>query len=217
MNKYKGVIFDLDGTLLDTIEDLGDSMNLVLDKYDLPKLSYEEYKLKVGGGFKGLIINCFPKDSKEAILEEGVKLFQEFYNKNYLNKTKPYEGIIDILNELNKNKIKLGINSNKRDKYTRDLANKFFKEIPFIKVYGERKGIPKKPDPTSALEIAKVMGLNSEKIIYIGDSKTDIQTAKNAGMDSIGVLWGFRSKEELMKYGVDFIVSNPKDILDIIL
>lgn len=216
MGKYKGIIFDLDGTLLDSIEDIGDSMNQVLKELELPTFNYEEYKLKVGGGFRGLALNIFPKDTSEDNIEEAVKLFSNFYDKNYLNKTRPYEGILEILNNLKDREIKLGVNSNKRDDYTNDLVDKHFKDIPFVKVYGDREGVVKKPDPTSALEIAESMNLDVEEIIYIGDSNVDILTAKNAKMDSGGVLWGFRSKKELIDSGAKYIIEKPCHILDLV-
>lgn len=216
MKEYKGIIFDLDGTLLDTIDDLSDSMNEVLKKYNYPIFTSEEYKFKVGAGFKGLTLNSFPKETDNAIIDEGIKLFAEIYDKRYLNKTKPYKGIDDILDTLAKMSIKLGINSNKRNDYTNNLTMKFFERIPFVRIYGERNGIPKKPDPTSALEIAEAMDLKPEEVLYVGDSSIDMMTAKNAGMDGVGVLWGFRSYEELNKYGANYIISAPDELLGII-
>ncbi|SDY65445.1 phosphoglycolate phosphatase [Proteiniborus ethanoligenes] len=216
MKRYKGVIFDLDGTLLDTIEDLSDSMNIVLTKYKHPNFTKEEYMLKVGNGFRGLVLNSFPEETDEKIIDKAVEQFAEIYDSNYLNKTKPYDEIDYVLDGLNRMGIKLGVNSNKKDHYTMNLVSKFFARIPFIRVYGERAGIEKKPDPTSALEIAQAMELKPEEILYIGDSKTDILTAQNADMDSVGVLWGFRSEEELREYGASYIVSSPKEILDIV-
>lgn len=216
MTKYKGIIFDLDGTLLDTIDDLGDSMNEVLQIYNNPIFTNEEYKLKIGGGFKGLMQNSFPEATDLEIIKEATLLFSNIYDGKYINKTKPYRGIDDILDELNKMGIKIGINSNKKDKYTNSLADKFFKRIPFIAIYGERQGIPRKPDPTSALEIIQLMGLKPEEVLYIGDSKVDIMTAKNAGIDSVGVLWGFRNYDELSKHGATYIISDAKEILNII-
>lgn len=216
MKRYKGVIFDLDGTLLDTIEDLSDSMNIVLTKYKHPNFTKEEYMLKVGNGFRGLVLNSFPEETDEKIIDKAVEQFAEIYDSNYLNKTKPYDEIDYVLDGLNRMGIKLGVNSNKKDHYTMNLVSKFFARIPFISVYGERAGIEKKPDPTSALEIAQAMELKPEEILYIGDSKTDILTAQNADMDSVGVLWGFRSEEELREYGASYIVSSPKEILDIV-
>lgn len=216
MTKYKGIIFDLDGTLLDTIDDLGDSMNEVLKTYNHPIFTMEEYKMKIGGGFKGLALNSFPEDTDLDTIEEAILLFSEIYDSRYLNKTQPYKDIDYILDELKKIGIKIGINSNKRDSYTNDLADKFFKRISFVAVYGEREWIPKKPDPTSALEIIQLMGLKAEEVLYVGDSMVDIMTANNAGIESVGVLWGFRDYEELSKYGATYIVSDPKEILTIV-
>ena len=216
MKKYKGVIFDLDGTLLNTIEDLGDTVNKVLEEFSLPTFTYAEYKLKVGGGIKNLVINSFPENTSQEIIDEGLKLFDLYYEKNYKNKTRPYKGILEVLDELKERGIKLAVNSNKRDDYTKLLVDKFFPDIGFLKVYGDREGVVKKPDPHSALEIAEFMNLEAGEVLYIGDSNVDILTAKNAAMDSVGVLWGFRDREEFNKYGADFIVGDPKEILGII-
>jgi phosphoglycolate phosphatase len=216
MPKYKGIIFDLDGTLMNTIEDIGDSVNEVLQAFNLSSYSYEEYKKKVGGGFRKLILNSFPEDTNENTIDRALEMLYQIYAEKYLNKTRPYDGIKDLLDILSKNDIKLGVNSNKKDEYTKNIINKFFNDIPFVKICGEREGIQNKPDPTAALEIAKSMNLKVEEIIFIGDSKTDISTAKNAQMDSIGVLWGFRGHEELSKAHAKYIVSNWEEILDIV-
>jgi len=216
MKKYRGVIFDLDGTLLDTIDDISDSMNDVLKQYSHPTFTSEEYKLKIGGGFKNLALNSFPKGTLEKIINESIELFANMYDKRYMNKSKPYEGIDELLDILVDKDIKLGVNSNKRNDYTNNLVNNFFQKIPFVAVYGECKDIPTKPDPTLVLKITKAMDLKPEEILYVGDTNTDMMTAGNAGIDSVGVLWGFRSYEELNKYGAKYIISNPKELLDII-
>lgn len=138
------------------------------------------------------------------------------YDRRYLDKTKPYDGIDELLNLLVEKGIKLGVNSNKNDKYTKIMIEKFFKRIPFVRVYGEREGVHNKPDPTTALEMAQSMAFKPEEVLFIGDSNTDIMTAKHAHMDSVGVLWGFRRREELYKCGANYIVSDWKEILDIV-
>lgn len=213
MKKYRGIIFDLDGTLLDTVDDLGDCMNEVLKNLGYPTFEIEEYKLKIGGGFRGLAINCLPDDVDEDTINKTIELFSKNYDKNFINKTKPYDGIDELLDELSSKGIILAVNSNKRNDYTNILVDKFFSRIPFHKVYGERKGLPKKPDPYTALEIVSEIGINKDQVLFIGDSKTDILTAKNANMDSVGVLWGFRGREELIKYGATYIVEKPEEIL----
>jgi phosphoglycolate phosphatase len=216
MNKYKGIIFDLDGTLLNTIEDISDSVNEVLRVFNCPEHNYDDYKLKLGSGFKSLLENSFPEGTDEETILKGLDLFVKIYDKKFKNKTKPYEGISELLYELNKLGIKIGVNSNKRNDYTNELIKKFFEDISFVDIFGEREGIPKKPDPTTVLEISKHMELSLSEIVYIGDSKIDMMTATNAHIDSIGVLWGFRSFDELVKYNATYIVSEPKEILDII-
>lgn len=216
MSRYKGIIFDLDGTLLNTIEDLSDSVNEVLTAYGYPNHNYEEYKLKIGRGFRNLMENSFPKGMDEKTIDEALPLFVEIYDRRYQNKTKPYKGICEIVDTLYRMGIKIGVNSNKRTDYTRQLVSKFFKEISFVEILGERQNVPKKPDPTAALEIVELMELLPQEVLYVGDSKTDIMTARNAGVDSIGVLWGFRSYEELKEHGATYIVSKPQDIIDIV-
>lgn len=216
MGKYKGIIFDLDGTLLDTIQDISDSVNEVLTLYGYPNFNYDEYKLKVGNGLRNLFINSVPEGTDDIILEDSYKLFLESYDKNYQNKTLPYEGIVEMLDEIDRMGIKIAINSNKRNDYTYKLALKFFENVSFVAIYGERNDIPRKPDPTAAIEILKFMDLEPEEVLYIGDSKTDIMTSTNAGMDGMGVLWGFRSYEELNKYGAKYIVSSPMEIVNIV-
>ncbi|NLM04199.1 MAG: HAD family hydrolase [Clostridiales bacterium] len=217
MRKYKGIIFDLDGTLINSIEDIVDSMNEVLNEYGMATFTLEEYKTKIGSGIRNLVKRSLPENTKEEEIDEAVKLYEKFYEKNYLNKTKAYEGIDELLEKLVEMDIKLGINSNKKDNYTKELAKKIFKNIPFIKVFGEREGIPIKPDTTTMLEIVEAMELQPEEVLYIGDSDVDMITGKNANMDTVGVEWGFRSKEELISSGATYIISTPKDLLDIII
>lgn len=216
MNKYKGIIFDLDGTLLNTIEDISDSVNEVLRVFNCPEHGYDDYKLKLGSGFKSLLENSFPEGTDEETFLKGLDLFVKIYDKKFKNKTKPYEGISELLYELDKLAIKIGVNSNKRNDYTNELVKKFFNGISFVDIFGEREGIAKKPDPTTALEISNHMGLSLNEIVYIGDSKIDMMTATNAHIDSVGVLWGFRSLKELVKYNATYIVSEPMEILEII-
>lgn len=143
MMKYKGIIFDLDGTLLDTITDIADSCNEALSKFGFSGHSIEDYKLKLGNGFRVLIEKSVPEGTDRETIESVLKSYAEIYSYNYLNKTAPYEGIIELLNELIEKGIKVAINSNKRDDYVKPIISKYFKDIPFVAVYGERKGIAK--------------------------------------------------------------------------
>jgi len=216
MYKINGIIFDLDGTILDTIYDIADSMNTVLKKYGYPNHEYEEFKEFLGNGFKNLVKRSLPKEADESIVDRALELFTEEYEKNYINKTKPFEGIKYVLKVLQDNKIKMAVNSNKKDLFTKNLVDKFFSDINFVSVYGDREGIKRKPDPQTSLEIAKTMGLSPNEIIYIGDSEVDVMTAKNANMKSGIVSWGYRDLEQLEKYDVDYIYYKPNDILKII-
>ena len=212
MKKYKGIIFDLDGTLLNTIEDLTDSVNDVMEIYHFPKHDTKACKMMVGNGFRKLITRALPieKQKDEQFIDEVQAEFAKAYHKRYLNKTVPYDGILEMIKELECNGVQTAVNSNKRSDYA---------DIPMAAVYGEREseGIPKKPDPSAALEIANKMELTPDEILYIGDSKTDMKTGQNAGMDTIGVAWGFRGPEELKEHQATYIVEKPQDILRFVL
>ena len=215
--KYEGIIFDLDGTLLDTLEDLSNSVNKALNEYGYDLYKKEDYKLKIGGGFRNLIERSLPIGTSEEIVDEILTHFLEIYDKNYWKNTEPYLGINQILIQLMDKEVLLAVNSNKRDDYTKRLLREKLSHIAFIAIYGENASIPKKPNPAAAEIIIKSMSIPKNKIIYVGDSKTDILTAQNAGIDSIGVTWGFRDKAELLKYGATYIVDKPEDILPIVI
>ncbi|MDR0908805.1 MAG: HAD family hydrolase [Spirochaetaceae bacterium] len=215
--KIQGIIFDLDGTLLNTIEDLGDSVNEVRALHGLPPLSPAQYKLKVGLGFKVLIEKSFPeKQLSESEMEIALQKFQECYARNYLKKTAPYPGIPDLLEGLQTMGIKLAVNTNKKQAYTEKLIQHNFPGIDFRDIIGEQPAYPKKPDPAAAISIINKMNLKSSEVIYIGDSKTDIETGRNAGLDTLGVLWGFRDEAELRSAGATHIVSRPDEILELV-
>lgn len=214
---YQGIIFDLDGTLLNTLYDLSDSVNQALRKYRYAEHSSDEYKKMIGGGFYNLIERSLPEEARSGeIIEKVLDEFLSVYDKNYINRTVPYDGIQELVGQLAEKGIKLGVNSNKRTDYTQALIQKFFPETDFVAIFGNCKEYPKKPDPVAALEIASRMGLAPEKVVYIGDSKTDMLTGENAGMDTIGVTWGFRDEDELRKYNATKVVYNPREILEYI-
>ena len=213
MKTYKGAIFDLDGTLLNTLQDLADSVNEALTHFGLPTHEPEAYKLKIGKGFRNLIEVSLPEELDPSIdKEEVVKLFVQAYDRNYCHKTVPYQGITELLCSLHAKGVKLAVNSNKRNDYTDTLIKRFFGDIPFVAILGEREGLPKKPDPYTALEIASLMELTPEEIVYIGDSKTDMQTGKNAGMGKAGAIWGYRGYEELKEHGADHLLYRPEEL-----
>ena len=215
--RFKGIIFDLDGTLLDTIADLTQSLNAALLAFGCPVYSEEEVKRLVGNGFVSTVDRAVPADLfpdeeerkgvKRAVLAE----FASYYKKHFMDLTKPYPGIPELLAELAEKGILLAVNSNKRDAYTKELIKKNFPGILFTDVIGEEEGVPKKPDPSAALHIAEKMGLRPVEILYAGDSGYDIKTAENAGMTSLGVLWGYRSQQELLAAGACLIAHTPEE------
>ncbi|MGJ0353459.1 HAD family hydrolase [Aliarcobacter cryaerophilus] len=211
----KTVIFDLDGTLLDSIEDISSSMNKVLESLQLPTHKIEDYKHFVGGGVDILVENALSNQSKE-IKDEVIKRFKIEYDGKLHSKTLPYDGIYELLDELKKLDINLAVLSNKPHEFTVSYVNHFFKNYNFKEIHGQKKDVPKKPDPKAALDIVKCLDSSCENTYFIGDTKIDMQTAKNANMTAIGVLWGFRDEKELRDFGADFIVSNPLEILKII-
>ncbi len=213
--KYQGVIFDLDGTLLDTIADLSDSVNEMLESYGYPLHTYKEYKLKIGNGIRNLVKQSLPAEQRsEEQVSEAFDRFTRIYDRRYLNQTRPYDGIEKLLEGLQEQGVQMGVNSNKKTEYTEALVRKLLPDIHFTGVIGEQDGYSRKPDPGAALDLAEQMGLGPDEIVYIGDSKTDMQTGVNAGMDRIGVLWGFRDREELVAHGASAVVERVGELKD---
>ena len=210
----KGIIFDVDGTTLDTLDDIYESFNKALELFHMPLQTKDQVRMGVGRGFKVLIDKCTPEGTDEKTKEEFLPVYSGIYAENYKNKTLPYKGIPELLKALHEKDIRLAINSNKGDAYVKGLIEKNFPDIPFTEVMGAREGIAHKPDPQGTDMIIDEMGLNKEEILYIGDSDVDIMTAKNAGVRSIGCLWGFRDEETLKNAGADIIVSRPEEILN---
>ena len=212
--KMKAVIFDLDGTLLDTIGDIADSMNAVLARQGLPPHSVEKYKLYVGDGAANLV-----KRSVAGIeyAEETLMRLEAEYKAEYLkrqaDKTMPYAGIPELLAALAERGVKIAVLSNKPHVATLEVMAHFFPDISFSALIGHRPGYPVKPDPAGALEILEMLGLPPEDVLYVGDTGTDMQTAKAAGLKAVGALWGFRGKKELEDNGADMIAEHPLDII----
>lgn len=215
--KYKAVIFDLDGTLLDTIDDLGDSMNSVLERHGYPVHDLGAYKYFVGNGMRNLVLRALPEDNRDsASVDRGLMEMRDEYAKRWADKTRPYPGIPALLDALTMKGIKLAVLSNKLDRFSNDIVKKLLPDWSFYPVYGEREGVPIKPDPAGALEIAQILGLSPEEFLYLGDTGIDMKTAISAGMYAIGVLWGFRNAEELMNNGANMIIADPLEILKLL-
>ena len=196
-----GFIFDLDGTLLNSIEDLKNSLNSVLKRYQLPEHSSSSYKDFVGNGMKVLVERAVPKGYPE--IEKIIKEFLLEYEKRYYEESRPYDGIMPMLKTLNEKNIPISICTNKKQEYTDEIVKRFFSEIEFIKVVGDKFDGLNKPDPFYPLMIAEEMNLKSSDLYFVGDSDVDMQTSINAKMKGIGVSWGFRSVTELKNAGAD--------------
>lgn len=213
---YKGVIFDLDGTLLNTLFDLTEAINLTVKNYGVNNYSLEEVKKNIGWGWYELVKRSLPQDAKEETIQEALNVFAENYGREYCNKTIPYDGIKELIDEIVKEKILIGVNSNKREDYTKKLIEINFKNIDLDFVLGKREDRKSKPDPESNLLLLKKMKLNKDEVLYVGDSLIDIETAKNSKLKVCSITWGFRDKKELTSGNPDYIVDNPKDILKIL-
>ena len=212
----KAIIFDLDGTLIDSLEDIAVCMNQVLEELNLPSHQIEDYKYFVGGGISILVDNALDKNTNDEIKAKVTEKFKIVYDQKLHAKTKPYEGIYELLDELQKLDFKIGILSNKPHEFTIAYAKNLFSKYDMKEVHGQKSHIEKKPDPIAAIQIAQSFNVPCEEVYFVGDTMVDMQTAVNAKMIGIGVLWGFRDEEELMSNGATFVVKHPLDILDIV-
>ena len=211
--KIQTAIFDLDGTLLDTLGDLCDSVNCAMLRHGFPAVTEEQTRVRVGNGVRNLIRQCIPEDKcTEQMLDICLDEFRTAYNQRMMNRTQPYDGIIPLLKALKRADVSVGVLSNKYDVAAKGLIRHFFGDLVQI-TYGERPGVPRKPDPTSTLQLLHELGGDPDTTLYIGDSAVDIQTAKNAGLTAVGVTWGFRSAEELRQAGADAVVSSAAELL----
>ena len=208
------MIFDLDGTTISTLEDIQDAVNMTLRENGYPEKERDEVRMAVGNGSRKLIERTVPAGLSEERIQELLKRYVEIYSNNYNIKTHAYDGVYDLLRKLQEEGVLLSINSNKPDHLTKALIEECFPGIIFVGVFGDLKERPKKPNPTIANQLVEMMGLQKAEVLYIGDSETDIETAKNTGLKSIGCLWGFRDRKTLIETGADYIVSNPAEILE---
>lgn len=209
------VIFDLDGTLLNTLGDLRAATNHALEVRGLLPHSMEEIRQFIGNGIRLLICRAMPEGTPEAEIDAALDDFKAYYAAHIHDRTVPYDGIPQLLTALRKRGIKVAVLSNKIDSASQQLIEYFFPEKTDV-VFGEHVGVPRKPDPTSCRMVMQQLGVQPEQVLYVGDSGTDMQTAKNAGLYAVGVTWGFRSKEVLLKYGADVLVHRPEQILQIL-
>lgn len=214
---FKAVLFDMDGTLVNSVDDVADSMNLVLAKNNLLIHPTSEYIQWIGDGMENLVFSALPTNHRDdSFVKKCVADMKANYDKMWMNKTHLYAGIAELLSALREFKIKLAVLSNKPHRYTQIIADKLLSEWDFDAVMGLNDGIPRKPDPTSAIEIANQINLNPKHFLYVGDTPTDIKTANNAGMYPVGVSWGYRSIDSLIESGAQKIIHNPNELLSLL-
>jgi len=213
--RYEAVIFDLDGTLINSIDDLADSCNSMLIAYDLPTHEVEAYKYFVGNGIGKLVERALPpeKAADKDFYEKALSKFKELYNGQVLNKTRAYSGIRETLLKLIEKDVPMAVCTNKPMDAAKTIISILFEPDTFQVVMGDRPGYPRKPDPFTCLEICREIGVEPEKVVYLGDSGVDMQTAVSAGFLPVGARWGFREDDELLENGAELLLDKPTDLL----
>lgn len=209
--KYKTLIFDLDGTLLNTLDDLAASVNYAMRQCGFPERTIDEVRRFIGNGVKVLIRRAVPEGTSEEEYLNAHREFRKHYSQNSRNKTAPYEGIIELLHALKEKGYSLAIVSNKVDFAVKDLRDEFFSDVIDVAI-GDSDATRTKPEPDMVYKAIDELGADKESCVYIGDTDVDIETAKNSGMDCISVSWGFRSRSELVGYGAEMIADTAEDI-----
>ena len=211
------MLFDLDGTLLDTLTDIGNAMNHVLSAAGLPEHSLDDYRYFVGDGAAELVRRTLPEDKREeADIREHLEAFKDYYGEHWQDLTRPYKGIPEMLDSLTRRGIKMAVLSNKPHEFTRMCVDEILSGWHFDAVFGLRESVPRKPHPAGALEVAACLGLSPAQFLYLGDTAIDMKTARAAGMYPLGALWGFRSREELIDSGAAVVIPHPLEIIDLL-
>ena len=213
--KFDTVIFDLDGTILYTLEDLTDSLNAVFERQGYALRSMEEVRSFIGEGYRMLLERALPSGTTAAEIDRCTELFRDEYFSNIANKTKPYDGIPTLLKELKRLGIRVGVVSNKMDEATKEACRHYFQGYIDVAI-GDSPLRARKPAPDNVYEAICQLGSEMQKTIFVGDSNVDIQTAKNAGLACVGVTWGYRSKDVLVREGADFIIDEPMGLLPLL-
>jgi phosphoglycolate phosphatase len=214
--RFDAIIFDLDGTLLDTLDDIADSANAVLARRGFPTHPVEAYRYFVGDGVQKLIQRVLPADAREELGDTCLREMREEYGRNWNVKTRPYDGVPELLDELTARGLKLAVLSNKPDRFTKMCVDDLLAAWTFEVVAGQGPGFPHKPDPEGALEVARRLDTPPGRIAFVGDSGIDMRTAVSAGMYAVGVLWGYRTIEELMEDGARALLEQPDRLLEIV-
>ncbi len=213
----KALIFDLDGTLINSLDDLADAINMMLTERGYPTQPREVFPLYIGDGVRSLVERALPPEALETLnIDACVADYQRCYHATWNQKTRPYPGIFDMLTALKLRGLKVGVLSNKPHAFTVLCCDHFFPENTFDFVLGARDTVPRKPHPAGALEIAEIFGVLPSECAYIGDSGIDMETGVRAGMLPVGVLWGFRGEEELRAKGAQKLVSKAAEIVEMV-
>lgn len=209
--RYKAVLFDMDGTILDTLDDLTDAVNHTLNKFGYPQITRQQCAQNLGNGARHLIKESMPANADN--LDEMLDYYLPYYNSHCLVKTYPFDGILPLMKKLADEGVKMAVISNKPDSAAKELSDVFFRNIVDFTI-GESKNVKRKPNPDAVLQAIKEFGIDKSECVYVGDTEVDVETAKNAGIDCIAVGWGFRTEDELKKSGADVIVHNCDELLE---
>lgn len=212
--RFNTVIFDLDGTILNTLEDLTDSLNMILNSEGYPIKNAEDVKTFVGNGYRQLIEKALPQKTQASEIDRCTELFRKVYYGNIANKTKPYDGIVPLLQKLKNSGIQIGVVSNKMDEATKEACRYYFDGYIDVAI-GDNPTRRRKPAPDNVYEALMQLGAEKQSTLFVGDSNIDVQTAKNADLVCIGVTWGYRSRNVLISQGADFIIDRPEELLDL--
>lgn len=216
MNKFKAVLFDLDGTLINTIDDLANSVNFMLKSYNYPIHDVEPYKMMVGNGMRKLVERALPTDQRqEKQVTHALNVFLEHYNLHSMDNTVAYEGIVQTVEIINAAGFKTAVVTNKEEAAAKKITSKLFNNC-FDVIIGQRDNLPTKPNPAGVHLAMKLLNVKPDECLFVGDSGVDIQTAVNSGAFPVGVLWGFRDENELKQNGTKVVINKPSQLLDLL-
>lgn len=215
MRPFRAVVFDLDGTLADSLADIGGAMDVALAALGLPTHSLDAYRAMVGEGVGELVRRALGGDADPELQRRVLERYRSAYAEADHRRTHPYPGVDALLDGLRERQVPFAILSNKSHAFTQSLVERRFAGWRFEAVLGEREGVPRKPDPTAALELAALLGVAPVEIAFVGDTAVDMRTARAAGMIPVGVLWGFRGRDELLEHGARFLLDRPQQLLEL--
>lgn len=209
------VVFDMDGTVLNTLDDLTDAVNYVFSQFSLPPRSQEDYRKFFGNGI-GYAMKCAaPEGTPDSLFDKMIPIFREYYDEHCLDKTRPYDGILELMKALKDKGYKMAIVSNKIDSAVKELNERFFSEYVSVAI-GEKPGIKRKPAADTVIAALNELGSSRDEAVYVGDSEVDLQTARNSGLPCIAVLWGFRDKDLLVENGATTFAYTPEDVITVL-